>query len=512
MDDLQADWVVVDVADQTQLGTGERIKEKIIKLSQLTHDSSRRKQEAELCARKAESREQASERRRQAAERGEQEAERRAQEAERSRQEAERSRQEAERRRREAEHDRQEAERSRQEAEKTVQDAEKNMQEADRKRQEFERSARVAERSKQESESFKDKADRDRKESDKNWREAERIKQEMEERLHEVEKQYKEVEQRLEETQDSAQARAAEAAMAETIQRYNRQVQQLEERIRDSEMRLVQEQARRAREAVQSAGENGRQWLVKRAEIHMTDEKLGKGGWAKVRVAEFRGLRVAAKRLFKELQTPFYHNAFIREMNMASRVRHPNLVQFIGASMDDEMVILMELMPTSLRQHLASNAPAIPSAAFSISVSLDVAKALNYLHLMQPDPIIHRDISCANVLLEPLPNHMWRAKVTDYGSVNLQSQLSTKNPGNPVYAAPESHNEALQSSKMDIFSYGILLLTMCTAEFPVVSKRDSMIHDIQDRRWADMIRQCIHIHRDQKPSASQLISELNTWK
>ena len=113
---------------------------------------------------------------------------------------------------------------------------------------------------------------------------------------------------------------------------------------------------------------------------------------------------------------------------MASRVRRPNLVQFIGASMDDEMVILMELMPTSLRQHLASNAPAIPSSEFRISVSLDVAKALNYLHLMQPDPIIHRDISCAL-------NHMWRAKVTDYGSVNLQSQLSTKNPGNPVYAA-----------------------------------------------------------------------------
>ena len=45
-------------------------------------------------------------------------------------------------------------------------------------------------------------------------------------------------------------------------------------------------------------------------------------------------------------------------LNVASRVRHPNLVQFIGASMDEEIVILMELMPTSMRDHLASNAPA----------------------------------------------------------------------------------------------------------------------------------------------------------
>ena len=68
---------------------------------------------------------------------------------------------------------------------------------------------------------------------------------------------------------------------------------------------------------------------------------------------------------------------------------------------------------------------------------MDVAKALNYLHLMQPDPTVHRGISCANVLLEPLPGDQWRAKVMDYGSVNLQSQLQTRNPGNPVYSAPE---------------------------------------------------------------------------
>ena len=197
---------------------------------------------------------------------------------------------------------------------------------------------------------------------------------------------------------------------------------------------------------------------------------------------------------------------------MAARVRHPNLVQFIGACMDEEMIILLELMPTSLRKYLADHAPARPSASFCTSVCMDVAKALNYLHLMQPDPIVHRDISCANVLLEPLPGDQWRAKVTDYGSVNLQSQLQTRNPGNPVYSAPESGDKSQQSPQMDIFSFGILMIAMWTAEFPEVSKRESLISSIRDRHSIGLVRACLHTKREHRPSAARIIAELLTWQ
>ena len=114
---------------------------------------------------------------------------------------------------------------------------------------------------------------------------------------------------------------------------------------------------------------------------------------------------------------------------MAARVHHPNLLQFIGATLEGEMIILTELMPTSVRGELESR------RTFSqhqiISISLDVARALNYLHLMQPNPIIHRDITSANVLLEPKHSNSWRAKVSDYGSVNLLERLKTAAPGNP---------------------------------------------------------------------------------
>ena len=291
-----------------------------------------------------------------------------------------------------------------------------------------------------------------------------------------------------------------------------RRVQEAERNSQEAEDR-AQGLQRRLEEMVQDGViEDEKHWLVQRREIHMTNQLLGGGGWGEVTIAKFRGVQVAAKVLYKALQSPYYHSAFIREMNMASRVRHPNLVQFIGASMDEEMVILMELMPTSMCDHLASNAPAIPTAVFRISVSLDVAKALNYLHLMQPHPIIHRDISSANVLLEPLANQMWRAKVTDYGSVNLQNQLKTENTGSPVYSAPEARIPSRQSTKMDIFSFGVLLIEMCTAQFPDVAKRVAMIRSIKERQWVDMIQQCIHQEQAQRPVMSQIISRLTSWQ
>ena len=408
MDDPQAEWILTDVADITQLGTSKRIREKMTRLSQLTHKISSSKQEVK-------------------------------QQLEVAVTEARREAEVAIEARREAEI----ATNARREAEVAVTEARKE--------------AKVASSARREAEVAVTEARRE-----------------------------------------------AEVALTEA----RRQTQQAEARSQDLETRLVREQGMREREAIRRAGENDRPWLVRRAEIHMTSEKLGGGGWGEVKVAEFRGVKFAAKVLFKQLQSPYYHNIFIREMNMASRVRHPNLVQFIGASMDTEMVILMELMPSSLRQHLADNAPSIPSTAFRRTVSLDVARALNYLHLMQPDPIIHRDISSANVLLEPHSIHSWRAKVTDYGSVNLQNQLTTKNPGNPVYSAPESCDPSIQTTKMDIFSFGVLLAEMCTAQFPEVATREAMIRSISEKHWVDMIRGCIQEDQQKRPSASRISTQL----
>jgi serine/threonine protein kinase len=107
-------------------------------------------------------------------------------------------------------------------------------------------------------------------------------------------------------------------------------------------------------------------------------------------LAKFRGTEIAAKRYNRDLRSDYYQKMFTREMTMAARLWHPNLVQFIGASVDGNPIILTELMTTTLRAELEKG----PIRRQQItSISRDVTRALNYLHQMQPHPIIHRDIS-----------------------------------------------------------------------------------------------------------------------
>ncbi len=192
-------------------------------------------------------------------------------------------------------------------------------------------------------------------------------------------------------------------------------------------------------------------------------------------------------------------------MNLAARVRHPNLLLFIGATIRGELIILTELMPTSLRAVLEQGSLTPPQRS---SVTLGVAAALNYLHLMQPDPIIHRDISSANVLLEPSPNDSWRSKVSDYGSANFLQQLRTENPGAQPYASPEASIPTQQSTKMDIFSFGVLLVEVYTARFPVVGARERLILSIRDDRVVRLIRQCTAEDRTRRPTASEVITQI----
>jgi hypothetical protein len=250
------------------------------------------------------------------------------------------------------------------------------------------------------------------------------------------------------------------------------------------------------------------QWIVKKEEIQISRHELGRGGWAVVKIAEFRGTKVAAKCFYRELSSKYYEQMFAREMKMASRLRHPNLVQFIGATslVEGEPIILTELMTTSLREVLKAGPI---EQSMIISISLDVLRALNYLHLMEPDPLIHRDISSANVLLDPVPNGGWKAKVSDYGSVNLVQKLQTVGPGNPVYAAPESTIPRAQSPKMDIFSFGILLVEMLTDQFPDDEHRRQLLASIDHRGFLAIINQCLLEERGNRPSAQELMSDLN---
>ena len=177
-----------------------------------------------------------------------------------------------------------------------------------------------------------------------------------------------------------------------------------------------------------------RDWVISRDEILTTDTCLGVGGWGTVLLGKFRGCKVAVKQIHELILSPHNRRLFEREMNIASRCRHPCLLQFIGATNDEGTPLFVtELMESSLRT-LLERQP-LPTSDISI-LSVDIAQALNYLHLSKP-PIIHRDISSANVLLWR-QGEQWRGKVSDYGTANFMQQIMTVAPGAMIYSAPEA--------------------------------------------------------------------------
>ena len=181
-------------------------------------------------------------------------------------------------------------------------------------------------------------------------------------------------------------------------------------------------------------------WVIPRDQIQLTKKCIGKGGWGKVVEGKYCGCTVAVKRPYKALLKLSPHNKekFEREMNIASKCRHPCLLQFIGATNDEgSPLFVTELMETSLRKLLEQRSLSTGEVAV---ISLDVARALNHLHQKKPRPIIHRDISSANVLLWRQADQ-WRGKVADYGAANFVQPNMSACPGAAIYSAREAFTE-----------------------------------------------------------------------
>eukprot|EP00731_Ephydatia_muelleri_P001015 Em0001g1015a len=268
-------------------------------------------------------------------------------------------------------------------------------------------------------------------------------------------------------------------------------------------------QCRRLQEQLDNT--NAPSWVLKKDEIVFTDKELGRGGWGIVKAARFCGLDVAAKLLHGAIISPHNQQLFMREMNIAALVRHPNILLFIGATMDQEYVILTELMHTSLRAVLEEKETNMltMSRQHVSNIALDIGIALNYLHLIKPDAIIHRDVSSANVLLERLGADIWKAKLSDFGSSNFARQVATIAPGNFMYAAPESSDPELQTTKMDVFSYGILLLEMSYCHFPDVQMRQELIQQLTWSTMKTMILECTAKDLKCRPSMADVLIKLD---
>ena len=228
------------------------------------------------------------------------------------------------------------------------------------------------------------------------------------------------------------------------------------------------------------------------SDVQLTGTRIGGGAYGRVDEVAFP-VAAAAKTVYAFLQEsdgtvddlPKAASEFVRECQLMSTLRHPNIVQFLGVTFFPGSrlpALVMERLLTSLHALLAPGRPPVrdpvpPLAFFSMalkcSVLQDVARGLAYLHGQSP-PIIHRDLSARNVLL----NSGMVGKIADLGVARIAPRMRaaatmTKGPGASVYMPPEATAPATSDKEkskydtsIDIFSLGVVTIFIVGETFP----------------------------------------------
>ncbi|CAK7346747.1 unnamed protein product [Dovyalis caffra] len=210
-----------------------------------------------------------------------------------------------------------------------------------------------------------------------------------------------------------------------------------------------------------------------------TDLIIGDGSFGLVYKAKlYNGATVAIKKLDPDAFQGF--REFRAEMETLGKLRHENIVKILGYCVSGlDRVLILELVERgSLDQwiHDTSSTNNEQFAKFPlpwetrIRVVRGVANGLAYLHGLDT-PIIHRDIKASNVLLDS----NFGAHIADFGLARRidasHSHVSTQVAGTMGYMPPE-YKEGVTGAtiKADVYSFGILMFEIATAERPNLPK------------------------------------------
>ena len=249
-------------------------------------------------------------------------------------------------------------------------------------------------------------------------------------------------------------------------------------------------------------------WSIDQKHLEITERVLGIGAYGEVRVGIYQGTRVAVKKIHEGIISDYNRELFEREVRIASHVRHPNLVLFIGAITMKNINIVSELMETSLRKLMME---AKLKATDIHPISKDVACALVYIHSL-PDPIVHRDVNSANVLLNARKDG-WQAKLGDFSLANFLAKVGTVGPDCVAYAAPEAVDPRQQGPKMDVYSFGVLLLEMCVGKFmdqhTLESTKVAMVtwSDPPKKFLGEWSKRCMERDPDKRPNMADFVRQ-----
>lgn len=232
-------------------------------------------------------------------------------------------------------------------------------------------------------------------------------------------------------------------------------------------------------------------WELKHSEINFNNYKLiGFGSNGVVYKTYWRGIECVVKML-KKNNDKINHDDLINEISIISRLRHPNLVLFLGAcTLKEPLLLLYEYMENgNLEDYYEKNKrnkkiwkPDIPLLNKWL---LQLTQVIYFLHNCYY-PIIHRDLKPSNILLDDSLN----IKLTDFG---LSKHLKSKNDiynmsgvtGTFRYMAPEIRsNSNNYDLKVDIYSLSLNFWFMCTGLRPYHE------YDLESYATCELIVKC----------------------
>lgn len=233
---------------------------------------------------------------------------------------------------------------------------------------------------------------------------------------------------------------------------------------------------------------------------------------------DYRGLKCTGKMIFELL---LMEGDLIRQFNencqQLSKLRHPNIVQFLGLFFQEGIsapVVVMEFLPINLS--LCIDQYGVLPCEIGYSILHDVALGLCYLHSQMP-PLFHGNLSSNTILLD---SNM-TAKLSDLGTLSL-TPLSiahvTQSPEMMVYVPPEAiAADPRYDVSIDQYSYGILMIHVLSGKWPVAQsgvseadRRENFLREIgNDHPLKELVLKCINVDSQQRANAHEIVQQLS---
>jgi serine/threonine protein kinase len=220
--------------------------------------------------------------------------------------------------------------------------------------------------------------------------------------------------------------------------------------------------------------------------VRATDEfatVLGRGAFATVYLGKIGGKRVAVKvdspELLKEGEKTrlMLEQQYIYELTMLYTYSHPNICALIAHCTDGptRSLVYEYCAKGNLLDRIAAKNTPLLTWPQRLRITVGIAKGLAFLHSVLPNPLVHRDVKTANILLSA----DLEAKVSDFGTIreqkrglhtniaNAETHFTTKMViGTESYMAPEYSKYGKVGPKLDAFAFGVCALELMSGRQP----------------------------------------------